>query len=819
MVGRIDPSSLFSGLEQQYGLPSGLLDSVWSAESSRGLKMKSPAGAQGHFQFMPATAEQYGVTDPNDLQQSAAGAARMFGDLQKQTGGDLPKTLAAYNWGIGNVQRKGLDAAPDETRNYIGKVMSRLGNAPAMSAGAAAMPQQQQDPEAAQPGYFRQAMSAIGNAIVPSAEAAEITVPMAAADDPNALADAIAQRVLARTLPKNAADASGQAQVQPAPAADNANAVADALAQRVLARTLPKTRDVFAETGTGGIASGVMNTGRGLFRGARDYLDTGANYLGRGIDALGGNTTALNNWGNDMARKVMSPESADRWFARGSVSDVNKQAEDEYQQAIKGSGMAGAARIGSDLAITAFTPMGAIGKAAGTAMNALRSGGVATNAAQAAARSWLGKAALGFGQKSAEMSANGAANALLTGVKTDDDSIAGTAATGAVLGRLGNHANDYLAPVFKPLVNRLDSVTRGLAETAVDKYNIPLGVGQMTGNKFIQTVESVLGQLPSTASRATEDAMKQRGAFNTAIGNHLELPNTTNFTPEIIEPHIAKLNAALGDAEAKLALPAAKGDKLFEDLSGLSAKANDGLVTADSRAKINTVLNDVTGLFDSNGGISGNRYAQIIQSIDDRLDGNNLPSENYYLQAMKNTINRAFRSENPAALDAWQSTRQLIKDAHIVRKNVESSPTGEVNPKTLASQVSANYSTQAHNPMSELAAIGRSALADKIPDSGTAARQMVTQLLTQGTLGGAGYGLGYAAGGNSESGVLGALVTGLAFPKAVQTGLLSDWMVNAAKKGLNGQSDGIAEPLFQFLLQNGQPSVLSRGLLSGWIQH
>ncbi|MBZ9781609.1 lytic transglycosylase domain-containing protein [Pseudomonas sp. REP124] len=118
-------SGLFAQLEQENNLPSGLLDAVWSTESSRGQNMQSPKGAQGHFQFMPATAQQYGLTDPNNLQQSAAAAARMLSDMMQQTG-SVPGALAAYNWGIGNVQRKGMDAAPEETRNYIQKVTSNM---------------------------------------------------------------------------------------------------------------------------------------------------------------------------------------------------------------------------------------------------------------------------------------------------------------------------------------------------------------------------------------------------------------------------------------------------------------------------------------------------------------------------------------------------------------------------------------------------------------------------------------------------------------------------------------------------------------------
>ncbi len=130
-------NDLFARLEKDHGLPGGLLDAVWATESSRGKRMVSPAGARGHFQFMPATAKQYGLADPDNLEQSAAAAARMFADLSRKYSGDLPKVLAGYNWGMGNVDRKGLDKAPAETRNYIEKVSTGMkpSATPAASAG------------------------------------------------------------------------------------------------------------------------------------------------------------------------------------------------------------------------------------------------------------------------------------------------------------------------------------------------------------------------------------------------------------------------------------------------------------------------------------------------------------------------------------------------------------------------------------------------------------------------------------------------------------------------------------------------------------
>jgi hypothetical protein len=81
--------------------------------------MLSPAGAKGHFGFMDGTAKQYGVTDPNDLAQSATGAAKYFSDLKKKYHGDMQMAAAAYNWGPNKLDKFGAAKAPFETRQYV----------------------------------------------------------------------------------------------------------------------------------------------------------------------------------------------------------------------------------------------------------------------------------------------------------------------------------------------------------------------------------------------------------------------------------------------------------------------------------------------------------------------------------------------------------------------------------------------------------------------------------------------------------------------------------------------------------------------------
>lgn len=135
-----DSTTLFAALERKEGLKPGTLDKYWLAESTRGKSMRSPAGAKGHFGFMDPTAKQYGVSNPDDLADSAAGAARYLHYLYGKYGADDRRVAAAYNWGEGNVDRKGLGAAPAETQAYMDKIAPSIYGArsPAAVADAGA---------------------------------------------------------------------------------------------------------------------------------------------------------------------------------------------------------------------------------------------------------------------------------------------------------------------------------------------------------------------------------------------------------------------------------------------------------------------------------------------------------------------------------------------------------------------------------------------------------------------------------------------------------------------------------------------------------
>lgn len=134
LLSLVHGNNTISAAEKSHNLPSGLLQNTYGAESRYGTRLRSPAGAQGPFQFMPDTARRFGLKDSFDLKSSADAAGKYYDVLLKEFHGDYRKAVAAYNWGEGHVEadvrRHGKDwedHIPRETKDYLTKVLSGRG--------------------------------------------------------------------------------------------------------------------------------------------------------------------------------------------------------------------------------------------------------------------------------------------------------------------------------------------------------------------------------------------------------------------------------------------------------------------------------------------------------------------------------------------------------------------------------------------------------------------------------------------------------------------------------------------------------------------
>lgn len=111
---------------ERFGVDPELIRAVVDAESDFNPQARSHAGAQGLMQLMPATAEELGVSEPFDPQQNVMGGTRYLKQLLGRYDGDRDLALAAYNWGMGNLERS-PERMPDETIAYVRRIREDLG--------------------------------------------------------------------------------------------------------------------------------------------------------------------------------------------------------------------------------------------------------------------------------------------------------------------------------------------------------------------------------------------------------------------------------------------------------------------------------------------------------------------------------------------------------------------------------------------------------------------------------------------------------------------------------------------------------------------
>ena len=128
--------SVLAAAAAQNDLPTDFFARLIWQESRFDPTAVSRAGAQGVAQFMPATANWRGLSNPFDPLEAIAESAKLLRDLRREFG-NLGLAAAAYNAGSGRVRDwlAGRRALPRETSAYVRIV---TGYSPEQWAGASA---------------------------------------------------------------------------------------------------------------------------------------------------------------------------------------------------------------------------------------------------------------------------------------------------------------------------------------------------------------------------------------------------------------------------------------------------------------------------------------------------------------------------------------------------------------------------------------------------------------------------------------------------------------------------------------------------------
>jgi hypothetical protein len=290
------------------------------------------------------------------------------------------------------------------------------------------------------------------------------------------------------------------------------------------------------------------------------------------------------------------------------------------------------------------------------------------------------------------------------------------------------------APV-KPLPDRISDPEKSTLARIASDYNIPLGVGDVTDNRFVRGLYSESGKMPLSGAQGFRD--RQLDAWTRGVTQTFG-EDSPRITPEVLNRARTRLGNEFDNIAARTDITL--DPKVASDLSGVVSNMPYAGLSDAERNSVRALATTMVDQFDpATGVLRGDAYQRLTRKGSPFDIASNSGSANVREFAgnvrtvLEDALERSARPEDIAALQQARAQWKALKtvepltlraDAH----GVATPSTGTISPAALRGAVNKSYERAAYDapgqlPLNDLARIGQHFLKDSVPDSGTAMRE------------------------------------------------------------------------------------------------
>ncbi len=374
----------------------------------------------------------------------------------------------------------------------------------------------------------------------------------------------------------------------------------------------------------------------------------------------------------------------------------------------------------------------------------------------------------------------------------------------------------------QPIRPNLSPETQRLAQVA-EAEGIPLTPGQKTGSRALKNMEAVFEQLPFTGGVQQDIHQAQREAFNRAsLARSGTIADVA--TPEVLNDARTRIGQEIGSIANRNVLQVTP--QLGADLTRIQDSLR--FLPAEAAGPVGARLDQLQGMMivpPAGGGpqmtVPGASYrmldSQLGRSIRSTSNGDLRAALGDLRETLRNAMDQSISPQDSAA---WQQARRqyanLMTTARATAGAGADAATGNVSPLGLRSAVDQSTGRGyvfGQGDQNDLARVGQAFLRP-VPDSGTAGRVQMQNLLTGGGMMSGGAGIGALAGGPPGA-LLGAAAT-LAGPRLAQAIYNTQPVQTYLTKGIPGLSGAIQNaPQINRSLMAALLAERSKDLLGG----